>query len=360
MNGGTQQFFTNTVQTALGYTALHVTGVLSNGSLFKGFTGPQAGGIGLYGNNTYTGPTTINGSLGGTFTTQTLGNVVAGTNASTALTVVNGVVTLFGANGSYGSAGTVSVVASGTLSLDNNSLTTGTNGPAVAAGNNTNRLADAAAVTLSHGTVQLLGPTNGVSSETYGSLNTALGFNTVTATANGTGTATLSAGNWTNGARAVTQFRGTTLGTTSFIRFSGAIPAAVGGIIPQAYGVNTAPAETGFVKYDAANGIILLAAADYQPAFGAGGNVTIAANPAAAIDTQAINALRATATSTVSFNPGAVLTVTSGQILATTGTLTLDAAAPAGTMAFGSAPATFLSVGTITANAPLTGTGGLI
>lgn len=103
MNGGTQQFLLNTVQTQLGYTALHVTGVLSNGSPFKGWTGPQPGGIGLYANNTYTGATTINGpTFGGILGGGASGNVVAGTNASTSLTAVAGFVTLFGANGSYG------------------------------------------------------------------------------------------------------------------------------------------------------------------------------------------------------------------------------------------------------------------
>jgi autotransporter-associated beta strand protein len=352
MNGGTQQFLLNTVQTSLGYTALHVTGVLSNGSLFKGWTGPQPGGIGLYANNTYTGSTTISGSTFG-------GNVVAGTNASTSLTVVNAAVTLFGANGSYGAATSVNVVASGGLILDNNASSSGTNAPMVAAANNGNRLNDAAAVTLSGSTLRLNNLSGQASSETYGSLHTARGFNVVTTTAAGAGGSNtlIATGAWTQGPRAVTQFSGTLLGTSSVVKF-GSTPAAVGGLIPQAYGSNSTPFEIGFVKYDPTNGITLLSVGEYQTAFGSGGNVTLAAN-AGPIDTQTINALRSTATTTVSFNPGSTLTVTSGQILAAS-TLTLDAATPNGTIAFGSVPATMLTASTINVNAPITGTAGLI
>jgi autotransporter-associated beta strand protein len=371
MNGGTQQFVLNTISTATAYTALHVTGVVSNGSLFKSYAASSAGGIGLYGNNTYTGSTTINGAGFVTiFTPSTgpLGNVVTGTNASSSLTVVSASVTAFGANGSYGSANTVNLIAGSTLSLDSASAIDGSTGsPTVAAANNNNRLNDAAAVTLSQGSLRLVSAQGAATSETYGSLTSARGFNTVTVSAAAGGSATLSAtGAWTQGA-AVTQFAGTTgtssginvsttLGTTGFIKF-GSSPTMVGGLIPQAFGTDAT--GTGFVKYDAVNGVTLLAAGDYQTAFGSGGNVTIAAS-AGPIGSQTVNALRSTATATVSFNPGSTLSVTSGQILSTSGTLTLDAATPNGTLAFGSAPATMLAVGTITVNSPLTGTAGLI
>jgi autotransporter-associated beta strand protein len=372
MNGGAQQFLLNTVATGIGYTALHVTGTLSDGSLFKSYNASVAGGIGLYGNNSYTGSTTINGSGFVTILTPSTGplaNVVAGTNATTILNVVNGSVTAFGANGSYGSATSVKLIGGGTLSLDSASSIDGTSGaPTVAASNNNDRLKDTAAVTLSQGSLRLVSAPGGTTSETYGSLNSARGFNTVTVSAAGGGTATLSAtGAWTQGGAAVTQFAGitgtssginvsTTLGTTGFVKF-GSTPNSVGGLIPQAYGTDAT--GTGFVKYDPTNGIILLAAGDYQSGFGSGGNVTIAAS-AGPFDSQTINALRSTATSTVSFNPGAALAVTSGQILSTSGTLTLDATTPNGTVAFGNVPATMLTVGTITDNAPLTGTAGLI
>jgi hypothetical protein len=361
MNGGTQQFLLNTIQTQLGYTALHVTGELSNGSLFKGWTGPQPGGIGLYANNTYTGATTINGPLqGGFFGGGASGNVVAGTNASSSLTVVSGFLGLFGANGSFGSATTVDLIGGSTLLLDNNASTNGTSAPAVASGNNTNRLRNDAAVTLSGSTLQLTSSPIGASSETIGTLHSANGFNVVRATATSGGTAAWDvAGAWTQGASATTQFAGTTLGTTSTIKF-GSTPAMTGGIIDRAIGSNTAPSETGFVKYDATNGVVLLAPADYQTAFGSGGNVTIAANPAAPIATQTINALRSTGTATVSFDSGATLNVTSGQILSTSGTLTFDATTPNGTLAFGATPATLHAVGTITVNSPMTGTAGII
>lgn len=360
MDGGTQQFMMNTVNTALGYTALHVTGVVSNGSLFKSWTGPQPGGIALYGNNTYTGATTINGGLGGVFTTGAFGNVVAGTNASTELNVVSGFLTLYGASGSFGAAANVNVLAGATLSLDNNSTTNGTNGPAVAAANNNNRLKSDAAVTLSGSTMQLISTSGEASSQTLGSLSTANGFNTVRATATAGGSATWDVtGAWTQGAGATTLFAGTLLGTSSVIKF-GTAPTMVGGLIPGAVGNNSSPAETGFVKYDVTNGVLLLAPGDYQSGFGAGGNVSLSLSPSA-IATQTINSLRSTATATVSFNPGAVLSVTSGQILATTGTLTIDAATPSGTLAFGSAPATFhAQTGTITVNSPMTGSGGII
>jgi autotransporter-associated beta strand protein len=361
MNGGTQQFVINTIPTGLGYTGLHVTGIVSNGNLLKTYTGPQPGGIALYGNNTYTGSTVINGSIGGTFTTQAFGNVVAGTNASTSLSVVNGFLTLYGTNGSYGSATTVAVSAGGTLSLDNNSLTTGTNGPAIAAFNNENRLNNAAAITLSHGTIQLLGQNGGATVEDVAGLNSSIGFNTVSTTL-GTGTFVTSMifnGNWTQGARAVTLFRGTNLGVGNAIDFTGTIPGEIGGLIPNAYGVNLTPAETGFVRFDGASGMVLITG--YQAGFGAGGNVSIAAS-AGPLNTQTINALRSTATATVSFNAGQTLTVSSGMILATTGTLTIDTAGtPNGTVAFGAQPGRLIGgTGAIVVNSPITGTNGLI
>ncbi len=63
--------------------ALGFTGVLSNGSLLKTFGVTENGimgqpdGIGLYGNNTYTGSTTLNGGP----------SIITGTNATTLVTI---------------------------------------------------------------------------------------------------------------------------------------------------------------------------------------------------------------------------------------------------------------------------------
>ena len=82
--GGTQVIRTAGVPNVSLYGALQLTGILSNGSLLKtyGFN-PNgmmvtADGMGLFANNTYTGPTVINGGF----------NAVTGTNASTVVEVV--------------------------------------------------------------------------------------------------------------------------------------------------------------------------------------------------------------------------------------------------------------------------------
>src|ERR1044072_7220907 len=102
--GGTQVFRISSATLFAQASALEMTGVLSNGSLLKTLSFNQNGvmnagdGIGLFGNNTYTGPTRISGGA----------NVVTGTNASTSGEVIGnsggGTLTLRGANGSYLSA----------------------------------------------------------------------------------------------------------------------------------------------------------------------------------------------------------------------------------------------------------------
>lgn len=81
MGGGTQIVRIG-AQSSFGLSAsLQFTGTISNGSLFKSYgtqsNGVQAAqdGMGLFGNNTYTGATILNGGT----------NVVTGTNASTLL-----------------------------------------------------------------------------------------------------------------------------------------------------------------------------------------------------------------------------------------------------------------------------------
>ena len=81
--GGTQVFRSSSATVFAQSGALQMTGVLSNGSLLKTMGFNQFGvmnaadGIGLFGNNTYTGSTRISGGM----------NVVAGTNASTSVEV---------------------------------------------------------------------------------------------------------------------------------------------------------------------------------------------------------------------------------------------------------------------------------
>src|SRR5262249_16373721 len=132
------------------WAALQMTGTLSNGSLLKtmGFNsnGVMAAGdgIGLFGNNTYTGSTRIGGAI----------NLVTGTNPSTSVEVIGnsaaGVFSLQGANGSYLSATTIQAFSLGTFQIDNNSAVGGAGSfsPTIPAAQNNNRLADNAQLQL--------------------------------------------------------------------------------------------------------------------------------------------------------------------------------------------------------------------
>ena len=153
--------------------ALQLTGVLSNGSLLKTYSFNPFGmmvtadGTGLFGNNTYTGATVINGGF----------NAVTGTNASTFVEVVGpagagnlSTLSLQGANGSYLSATTILAASGGTLTLDNNASLGGAGsiGPTIPAAQNNNRLADNVEIQLRDGNFTYRGLINTAATETIG------------------------------------------------------------------------------------------------------------------------------------------------------------------------------------------------
>lgn len=354
MGGGTQVFRVGrgTSFPFPSAAGLVVSGIVSNGSLMSTVSYNQNGvydnvsGMALLANNTYAGSTTFN--LGG--------SVVTGTNASTSLKVVNGILSIQGASGSYGSVTSIKVYAGGNLTLDNNAqFGDGTNVgiPTVAAGNNGNRIPDNVAIELRDSTLTYRGLSNVASSETYGGLNVTGGFNTLTIAPTGTGTATFTgAGDLTMNSRAMMQISAasTVLGTTGFVKFTGNVPAAVGGIIPRI--VSTSD----FVFYDATNGFTPLPSGSYSSTFAAGTNVTRSA--AGSVGTLSINALRSTASNITTINAGSTLNVATGMIFSSSGTNTIASGGAGATLDFGSTPGAFF--GTNTVQTAVTGSQGLL
>jgi len=225
LGGGTQVIRTAGVPNVSLYGALQLTGVLSNGSLLKtyGFN-PNgmmvaADGMGLFANNTYTGPTVINGGF----------NAVTGTNASTAVEVVgasNGtILSLQGANGSYLSATTVLAASGGTLTLDNNASIGGSGAPnpTIPAAQNNNRLADNVEIQLRDGGFTYRGLANTAATETIGKLSILGGHNIITLATSGTGTDMVTdAGDFTMAPpRSTVAFSTTTLGGTTRLFVNG-------------------------------------------------------------------------------------------------------------------------------------------
>ena len=354
MGGGTQVVRVGNGSSFAGPAALMVTGVISNGSLLKtigynsnGALIPASDGLGLFANNTYTGSTTFNGG------TNAFGSSMAtGTNASTSLKVATSILSIQGANGSYGAATSIQIVSGGSLILDNNA-SFGTAGftPVVPAANNNNRISDTAAITLRDGNLTYRGLTGVASSETYGSMNITGGHNTLTIAPTGAGTATFAAtGNLTMDPRSTLQIAATStvLGTTGFVKFGGTVPTPIGAnaIIPRV--VN----NTDFVKYDPTNGFTPLSAGSYAGSYTAGADVSLGA--AAATNTIQINAVKTTASLTTTINSGQTLTVNSGMMFATSGTHTVSG----GTLDFGSTAG--VMIGSHTINSAITGSQGLL
>ena len=250
--GGTQVFRVSsaTIQAASG--ALQMTGVLSNGSLLKTIGFNQNGvmnagdGIGLFGNNTYTGSTRISGGL----------NVVAGTNASTSVEVFgssnSSVLSLQGANGSYLSATTIQAFSGGTFQIDNNAALGGPGNfnITVPAAQNNNRLADNVALQLRDGGFTYRGLVNTAATETIGSVAVLGGHNVLNLATSGSGTVALTVANdFTMAPRSSLAFNISTLGGTTKLFVNGAVPAGdATGILPRV--VTTSD----FVTYNGATG----------------------------------------------------------------------------------------------------------
>ncbi len=354
MGGGTQIVRVGS-QNSFGLSAsLQFTGSVSNGSLFKSIgtqsNGVQAAqdGMGLFGNNTYTGATILN--MGE--------NVVTGTNASTSVKIAGqpaaantSTVKLQGANGSYQSATLLQAYAGGTFAIDNNAaIAAGGAQPPTPAAQNNNRIRDDAEVQLRDGNFIYRGLSTAAASETFGNLNVQGGNNVVTLTPNGAGgTVTVTAsGNLSLAPRATMQVSSTTLGAASKMFVSGTLPAAdATGILPRMVG------SSDFLTYNGATG--LTPYTGYAPDFNTPGtNVAVAAGSTVASSVN-INALKRSGTFTTTIGAGQTLGITSGMILNTTGTGTYTG----GTIAYGATPGVFFG-GTNVVNSAITGSQGLI
>ena len=197
--GGTQVFRVSSAAQFAGSGALQMPGVLSNGSLLKTMGFNQNGvmnaadGIGLFGNNTYTGSTRISGG----------GNVVTGTNASTSVEVFGNsgqpasTLTLQGANGSYLSATMIQASSGATFAIDNNAALGGPGNfiITVPAAQNNNRLPDNVPLQLRDGGFTYRGLANTAATETIGSLAVLGGHNVINLATSGTGTVALTVAN---------------------------------------------------------------------------------------------------------------------------------------------------------------------
>ncbi|MFL6530835.1 MAG: beta strand repeat-containing protein, partial [Chthoniobacterales bacterium] len=346
--GGTQVFRVSSSSIQAQGGALQMTGILSNGSLLKTLGFNQNGvmvaadGIGLFGNNTYTGSTRISGGT----------NVVTGTNASTSVEVIgssNGsVLSLQGANGSYLSATTIQAVSGATFQIDNNASLAGFN-PITPGAQNNNRLSDTVQLQLRDAGFLYRGLANTAATETIGSLAVSGGHNVFNMATSGTGTVALTvANNFTMTPRSSLAFNIITLGGTTQLFVNGTTPAAdATGILPRV--VTTSD----FVTYNGATGLTPYTgyATDFSTP-GTNVSVTAASTVASSVN---INALkRGTASFTTTLGAGVTLGVTSGMILSTGGTGTFTG----GTIAFGSAPGAFF--GTNTVSSAITGTSGLL
>jgi autotransporter-associated beta strand protein len=332
--------------------ALQLTGVLSNGSLLKTYSFNPAGmmvtadGTGLFGNNTYTGSTVINGGF----------NAATGTNASTFVEVVGpagagnlSTLSLQGANGSYLSATTILAASGGTLTLDNNAALTSTFGPAVPAAQNNNRLADNVEIQLRDGNFTYRGLANTAATETIGRISILGGHNIITLATSGTGTDVVTdAGDFTMVPRSTVAFSTTTLGGTTQLFVNGVVPPAdVTGILPR---VVTA---SDLVRYNAPTGFTPYTgyATDFNTP-GTNVSVTAATTVNSSVN---INALkRGTASFAITLGSGVTLGINSGMILSTGGTGTYTG----GTIDFGFTPGAFF--GTNTVSSAITGTAGLL
>ena len=219
LGGGTQVIRTGGVPNVSLYGALQLTGVLSNGSLLKtyGFN-PNgmmvaADGMGLFGNNTYTGSTVINGGF----------NAVTGTNASTFVEVIEPA----DQGGTFAARERMAptfrlllflAASGGTLTLDNNASIGGTGAPnpTIPAAQNNNRLADNVEIQLRDGGFAYRGLANTAAAETIGMLSILGGHNIITLATSGTGTDVVTdAGDFTMALpRSTLAFAATTLGGT--------------------------------------------------------------------------------------------------------------------------------------------------
>lgn len=339
-------------------SALQFTGALSNGSLFKSIgynhNGVQASidGMGLFGNNTYTGSTRLNSGT----------TIATGTNATSSVLVTGqggpggSSFNLQGANGSILSAMTVQASGGSAFIIDNNGAlgASGNNQPNIPAAQNNDRVRDDASLLLRDGSFTYRGFATAAATETIGSLSLLGGHNVVTLTPNGTGgTATVTfANDLTMAPRSTMQIASTVLGTTARMFVNGTTPAPdATGIIRNVIGSND------FLTYNGTTGFTPFTgyASDFSTA---GTNVSYSTTQTVASSVN-INALRITAAAatTLTIGAGQTLGIDSGMIFNSAfGTATITG----GTLAFGSTAGALMSTGSLILSGAVTGTNGLI
>jgi autotransporter-associated beta strand protein len=300
-------------------------------SQFNGGQYPVPGSMTLSAANTFSGATTVNGTYNNTITPLTL--------------MLNG-------NGTLGGTSGV-IVNNSRLILDNSGA------------NSTNRINDAAGVTLNNSTFNFnrLGTANG--SETIAALTGGAGFDVVTftGTTNSAGIATtLTAGSLVRNNNAVFEFQGSSLGTaataadqlkfttspTGFIGGGGAIGSTNKNVSILPYAVGTTQTSGNitwsFVGLDATNGmrplsttneVVTIAAStantdNGRDPFNAALAITGKTLNSYILDNTATSAQTATLTGTLSLTSGALLF---GATSATQSAITLTG----GTIGFGTA-----------------------
>jgi autotransporter-associated beta strand protein len=358
--------------------SLMITGSISNGSLYKtsGF-GLAGDGLGLFGDNTYTGPTILAAQGDGAGTARLGSTIMSGTNATSSIKANGGGVTLVGEKGSILSATTIEMGSQAYLWADNNrrvgyNISSGArinDYVSVLAANNNDRIRDDAAITLHDGGLGLNGFGGGgaTSTETFGSLNITGGHNNVWVFPHNDGTAILTcAGNLTLAQRATlivksptwtypaeTGIATNTLGANAQFKVNGTIsvtPDATG-ILPRIV------SDKDFLTYNAVTGFTPYTgyATDFTTP---GANVSVTTDTSAS--TVAINALKGTGTVTVTIGATDTVTLASGMILSTNeNKFTVQG----GTIAVGSKPAIFFqdAYGSQTrVSSAITGTDGII
>ena len=365
LGGGTQIIRVACGGFFLQWGALQLTGSLSNGSLLKtgGYFAGGGGatamdGMGLFGNNTYTGSTRINGGA----------NVVTGTNASTFVEIAGQqnacVLSLQGANGSYLSATTIQAVSGGTFQIDNNTSVGGSGSfsPTIAAAQNNNRLADNVDLQLRGGFFIYIGRGNVAATETIGKLTLLGGDNWITLTPNGlSGTVAVTvAGNLSMASRSAlsissaTAFGPSSLGASSKLFVNGTLPAAdATGILPRIL------SNVDFLTYVPATG--LTPYTGYATNFSTPGTnvaVTAASMVGSSVNINALKADTSGGPFTTTIAAGQTLGINSGMILDITDSNGDPATYTGGTIGFGSAPGAFF--GNNTVSSAITGTNGLL
>lgn len=301
VQGGTVALNDNRTLTVQNITAdldFTIQSVITDGAVSSGLTKAGGGNLLLSGANTYTGATTINASSGTLF--------VQGDSASIAT----------------GSALNIGAGAIATLGSSVDSVAV-------------NRLGDAAAITLAGGaaggaTLNYNGAnfaTQTVHAEAAGVLTLAGNHrSTLTLTPGGGDEVALTFASLTREDHAVALVRGSNLGAAAGTVDSARVffatePTLSGGILSWMLGDTSATGiGTGFVTYDAVNGLRLLAAGEYTAPGSAttGSNVLKSAAGAQAVSSSVVvSSWTSTGTGTTTLGAGVTLGIASGGVLFT-------------------------------------------